>query len=208
MSDDTPAGITEEIEPATTEVAYAWGAEAAEDFTVPADQVDEPATGAPILAVAVLAGVALAVAAVAAVVVLVTPTRTDHYDLRPMPVQAAPEPPKAAPAPAPVAAPPVAAPAPVIVQPPVAAPVQRPPVAAPPADANQQFSRQLAQGKMWQHTPDDDQQARRLCADLAAGGNVQPYIDGTERKSPQLLPQEAAQVVHDAIESYCPQYDR
>ena len=35
-----------------------------------------------------------------------------------------------------------------------------------------------------------------------------PYIDGTERKSPQLLPQEAAQVVHDAIESYCPQYDR
>jgi hypothetical protein len=48
--------------------------------------------------------------------------------------------------------------------------------------------------------------ARKLCRDLADGGSVQPYIDGTERKSPQLLPQEAAQVVHDAIESYCPQY--
>jgi hypothetical protein len=74
MSDDTLAGITEEIEPASTEV-YAWGSEAAEDFTVPADHVDQPPTGAPVLAVAALAGVAFAVAAVAAVVVLVTPPR-------------------------------------------------------------------------------------------------------------------------------------
>jgi hypothetical protein len=45
-----------------------------------------------------------------------------------------------------------------------------------------------------------------LCRDLATGGSVQPYIDGTERKSPQLLPQEAAQAVHDAIESSRPQF--
>lgn len=47
---------------------------------------------------------------------------------------------------------------------------------------------------------------RTLCADLAHGESVQPYIDGTLKKSPQLLPQEAAQVVYDAIQSYCPQY--
>jgi hypothetical protein len=199
VSDDTLAGVTEKIEPATTEVAYAWGAEAAEDFTEPADHVDEPARGAPVLAVAALAGVAFAVAAVAAVVVLVTPTRTDHYDLRPMPVQAAPEPPKAVPAP-----PPVAMPAPVAVPRPVQAPVVPPPVAPP--DANQRFGASLAHGRMWQNTPDDDAQARKLCADLANGGSVQPYIDGTERKSPQLLPQEARQVVEDAIAAYCPQY--
>ena len=45
-----------------------------------------------------------------------------------------------------------------------------------------------------------------MCADLAAGGSVNDYVTGTERKSPQLLPQEAAHAVHDAIESYCPQY--
>jgi hypothetical protein len=77
MSDDvTAVDATEALEPPSTEVAYAWGSEPDEDFTAPADQVDQPATGAPILAVAVLAGVAFAVAAVAAVVVLVTPTRT------------------------------------------------------------------------------------------------------------------------------------
>jgi Protein of unknown function (DUF732) len=94
--------------------------------------------------------------------------------------------------------------APVVAPPSVAAPVIPPPV-APPPDANQRFGASLARGKMWQNTTDDDQ-ARKLCADLANGGSVQPYIDGTERKSPQLLPQEARQVVEDAVESYCPQY--
>jgi hypothetical protein len=116
MNDDvTLADATAELEPPSTEVAYAWGSEPDDDFTMPADHVDQPSTGAPVLAVATLAGVAFAVAAVAAVVVLVTPPRTDHYDLRPMPAQALPEPPKAALAPAPKP-PPVAVPAPVIVQ--------------------------------------------------------------------------------------------
>jgi hypothetical protein len=59
---------------------------------------------------------------------------------------------------------------------------------------------------MWQNTPDDYQQARSLCRDLANGGSVDGYLQGTLRKSPQLTRAEAAQVVHDAIESYCPQF--
>ena len=61
---------------------------------------------------------------------------------------------------------------------------------------------------MWQNEADDDQQARSLCRDLANGGSMDGYLAGTLRKSPQLTPAEATQVVHDAIESYCPQYDR
>jgi hypothetical protein len=208
MSDEiTVVDATEALEPPPTGAIYAWGAE--DDFIVAAGQPDPPATGArSVVAVAVLAVFAAIAAVTAGVVVLLTPMRTDHYDLRPLPVQAAPAPPKAAPAPAPKAAPPPAAmPAPVmVVQPPVAAPVVPPP-AAPPADANQRFSRSLARGNMWQQ-PDanDDQQARSMCADLAAGGSVQPYIDGTERKSPQLLPAEARQAVEDAIQAYCPQF--
>jgi hypothetical protein len=40
---------------------------------------------------------------------------------------------------------------------------------------------------MW-HRPDvdDDAQARSLCQDLANGKSIQPNIDGTLRKSPQL----------------------
>lgn len=181
--DDTLAGITEEIEPATTEVAYAWGSEPAEDFTEPADHVDQPATGAPVFAVLALAGLALAIAALAAVVVLVTPIRAgvvNHYSIRPAPVEQAPAPP-------PKAAPPPAAPAPVIVQPPVTAPLQPPPPVAPP-DANQRFGASLAQGRMWQNEADDDQQARSLCRDLANGGSMDGYIAGTLRKSPQLTP--------------------
>lgn len=49
----TVVDATEALEPCPpTEVAYAWGSERAEDFTVPAGQVDEQATGAPVLAVA------------------------------------------------------------------------------------------------------------------------------------------------------------
>jgi hypothetical protein len=59
---------------------------------------------------------------------------------------------------------------------------------------------------MWKNEADDDQQARDLCQDLANGQSVQPYISGTLKKSPQLTPAEAAQVVRDAIQAYCPQY--
>jgi hypothetical protein len=81
MSDEiTVVDATEELKPTAdlpeVQTAYAWGSEAAEDFTEPADHVDQPARGAPVLAVAALAGIAFAVAAVAAVVVLVTPPRT------------------------------------------------------------------------------------------------------------------------------------
>jgi hypothetical protein len=62
MSDDvTAVDATEALEPPSTEVAYAWGSEPDEDFTAPADHVDEPATGAPVLAVAALAALALAI---------------------------------------------------------------------------------------------------------------------------------------------------
>jgi Protein of unknown function (DUF732) len=60
---------------------------------------------------------------------------------------------------------------------------------------------------MWQRPDvDDDAQARSLCQDLADGKSIQPYIDGTLRKSPQLSRSEARQVVEDAIVPYCPQF--
>lgn len=98
-------------------------------------------------------------------------------------------------------------PAAAVVLPPVQARVVPPPV-APPRNANQRFSASLAQGRMWQNEADDDQQARSLCRDLANGGSMDGYLAGTLRKSPQLTLAEATQVVHDAIESYCPLYDR
>jgi hypothetical protein len=195
--DDTLAGVTQELETASAETVYAWQHEPPEDEP----ETDDPPPGVsyrPMIAVAALAAVALAIAGVAAVVSLASPARQpDHYSMRPPVVEQAP-------APRAALAPPKATPAPVVVQPPVA--VQPPPVAVQP-NANQRFGASLAQGKMWQQ-PDanDDQQARSMCADLAAGGSVNDYVTGTERKSPQLLPQEAAQAVHDAIESYCPQY--
>jgi hypothetical protein len=56
--------------------------------------------------------------------------------------------------------------------------------------------------------PDDTQQAQQLCKDLPNGESPDAYIAGTMRKSPQLTPGEAAAVVGDAIEAYCPQYAR
>ncbi len=47
-----------------------------------------------------------------------------------------------------------------------------------------------------------------MCQDLANGGSAQPYIDGTLKKSPSLAPWQAALVVHQAIQAYCPQYDQ
>jgi hypothetical protein len=169
-----------------TEAIYAW-----------ADEPDEGATfDAPqraVVAIAALAAVALALASVAAVVSLLTPPREpDHYSIRPAPIEQAPAPTPAPPRPTVEASPPVHRLAPP----------------APKPDANQRFQASLAQGQMWQNTPDDDHQARQLCRDLANGGSVNDYITGTEAKSPQLTPQEAAQVVRDAVQAYCPQFNR
>lgn len=92
MSDEiTVVDATEALEPPPTGAIYAWGAE--DDFIVAAGQPDPPATGArSVVAVAVLAVFAAIAAVTAGVVVLLTPMRTDHYDLRPLPVQAAPAP--------------------------------------------------------------------------------------------------------------------
>jgi Protein of unknown function (DUF732) len=190
MSDETTVvDATEALDPPETGAIYAWSAE--DDFTVPANHVDQPVSGGRVLAVAVVAAVAAVAAVTAGVVVLLTPAPQPQrqYVIRPAPVEQLPPPPAPKPAPPPV----VAAP-----------PVQH--VQAPPPDANQRFSALLGQGQMWQNTPDDNQQAISLCQDLAHGGSVQPYIDGTLRKSPQLTPQEARQVVEDAIRAYCPQY--
>ena len=58
------------------------------------------------------------------------------------------------------------------------------------------------------NTPDDDQQARSLCRDLAAGESSDDYVRGTLKKSPQLTTAEAQQVIADAVQAYCPQYSR
>lgn len=195
MSEDTLAGATEAIEPPPTEVVYAWADEEQ-------GQVSETRTPRSVVVVAALAGVALAVAALAAMVVLVSSRpQPDHFTIRPAPVEMPPPPVSKA------VAPPIAAPPAQHLIPP-APEVQQPPVAAP--NATDKFSRSLAQGHMWfrQSPSVEASEARAMCQDLANGGSVNDYIAGTERKSPQLLPSEARQVVYDAIDAYCPQYDR
>jgi hypothetical protein len=51
-----------------------------------------------------------------------------------------------------------------------------------------------------------DSEAEAMCKDLASGGSIQPYITGTLRKSPSLAPWQAAMVVRQAVQAYCPQY--
>jgi Protein of unknown function (DUF732) len=192
MNTETVAADTETLEPAPTEVVYAWRDEPDDDT----EEVAEGRGSGVILGVAALAAVACVVAIATAVALLMRPTPQPerHYVIRPPIVEQLP-PPKPAPPP------------PVIAAPPATPPVQQAPVqAAPPPDANQHFQASLGKGLMWQNTPDDDAQARQLCADLAAGRPIDGHVTGTERKSPQLMPQEARQVVQDAIEAYCPQY--
>jgi hypothetical protein len=155
-----------------------------------------------------LAGTALAIASVAAVVTLTSvPRQADRFEIRPAPVEAAQAPPPAATAPKPPAQVP---------------PVQPPPQAAPheqePPNAHQTFTGSLrgdtaqTQGGAGLYPTEApaaiDSEAESMCQDLAAGGAIQPYITGTLAKSPTLAPWQAAQVVHQAILSYCPQYDR
>jgi Protein of unknown function (DUF732) len=193
VNSETVAADTEGLDPAPTEPCYAWQDVPDEEPTEAAEGLIPRGGNGLVVAVAVLAAVACVVAVAAAVLMLARPTPQPQrqYVLRPAPVEQMPAPKPPAPKPAP---PPVVA----------APPVQH--VQAPPPDANRRFEALLGQGQMWQRGADDPQQAIELCADLAHGGSPQPYIDGTLKKSPQLLPQEARQVVEDAIAAYCPQY--
>lgn len=204
---DKTAGVvdpTEAIEPEVT-TALAWSNDQAdEEPTRPAPAV------ATVVAVAALAGVALAVASVAAVVALMTPhPQPDRFTIRPAPIEQVPppEPPKAPPPP-PAQLPAQAAPPLQHISPPQ----------APPPDANQRFTDALKDDKpqtqggsgLYPTQPAGtiNSEAQSMCQDLANGGAIQPYIDGTLAKSPSLAPWQAAQVVHQAIQAYCPQYEK
>jgi Protein of unknown function (DUF732) len=197
MSDEiTVAGATGALEPPPTGGIYAWSSE--DDYTEAAGQPDPPAPGArSVVAVAVLALFAAIAAITAGAVVLLTPTPREHFAIRPAPVEQAPAPPK-----------------PVIPNPVIAAPVQ-PPAAQPP-DAHETFNQALTGDKPQTQNnaglyPTDspaavDSEAKAICQDLAGGGDLQPYIAGTPRKSPSLAPWQAALVVRQAVGAYCPQY--
>jgi Protein of unknown function (DUF732) len=179
--------------------AYAWSDEPTEPDYAPTG------TNRSVVAAFALGAVGLAVACVAAVVTLTSvPRQPDRFEIRPAPVQEIPPPPKpAAPAPKPVQAPPQAAPP---------AHEQEPP------NAHQTFAGALrgdtaqTQGGAGLYPTEPqgtiDSEAQAMCQDLAHGGAIQPYITGTLAKSPSLAPWQAAQVVHQAIDAYCPQYNR
>jgi hypothetical protein len=179
--------------------AYAWQDEPDELR----DEFAAPTRHKYGIAAVALAGTALAIACVAAVVTLTSvPRQPDRFEIRPAPVQQIPPPPKPE-APAPPVAPPQAAPP---------AHEQEPP------NAHQTFTGALrgdtaqTQGGAGLYPTEApgavDSEAEAMCQDLAHGGAIQPYITGTLAKSPSLAPWQAAQVVHQAIEAYCPQYDR
>lgn len=206
---DKTAGVvdpTEAIEPETT-TALAWSSDQADD-----EELSHPAAAGanrPVVAVAALAGVALALASVAAVVALMTPhAQPDRFTIRPAPIEQVPPP-------APPKAPPAPAPPRVQAAPPIQ---QAAPPQAPPPDANQRFTDALKDDKpqtqggsgLYPTQPAGtiNSEAQSMCQDLANGGAIQPYIDGTLAKSPSLAPWQAAQVVHQAIQAYCPQYEK
>jgi Protein of unknown function (DUF732) len=140
-----------------------------------------PSGSRSVVAVTALAAVAVALTAVSAVLAVAVSAGADHYVIGELLVEPAP-----APSPA---------------------PVQLSPGEATPPGAHQRLAAAFARDGMWQQSgPYDEEQARDLCQDLANGRSLTPYIEGTEEQNPQLTPQEAAQVVYQAIESYCPQY--
>ena len=206
MSDDT----TRKEEPTSGVVetraldlpVYAWGEEPEEETKVLAT-IRRRLFDARIIP-AVITGVAVAAVSIAGTLAL-TPG-PDHFTIRPAPVEQVPAPKVVAPKPV---QPPIAAP-PAVVVPPVQHLVQ-------PPDARQTFTGALrgdtpeTQGGNGLYPTDSpaavDSEAAEMCRDLANGGSVQPYIDGTLRKSPTLAPWQAALAVHQAIRAYCPQYD-
>jgi len=158
--------------------------------------------------------VAIGAVSVAATLILTTPRQPDHFTIRPVPVEQtpAPAPPPAAASPAPIAAPPKPATVPPAAAPPPAA------VSLPLPSAQRTFNRSLrgdtpetqnGAGLYPTESPAAiDSEAESMCNDLANGGSLQPYITGTLQKSPTLAPWQAAQVIHQAIQAYCPQDDR
>ena len=204
---------TETLEPAELqEVAHAWDEEFEDEW-----QEDEPRRVVSLLrgldghlVPVVITAVAVAAVSIAATLMLTAP-RGDRFNMLPGIVEQAPPkappPPEAVPAPPPPAAPPVPA-----------HPDQAAPPASPPPDAHQQFTQALQGDKpetvggngLHPNQPPDviNAEAQEMCQDLANGGSIQPYIDGTLQKSPSLAPWQAALVVHQAIQAYCPQYDR
>jgi Protein of unknown function (DUF732) len=140
-----------------------------------------PSGSRSVVAVTTLTAVAAALIAVSVGRAVESSPLADQYVIGELPVEPAPAPPSA--------------------------PVQLATGKPTPPGANQRLVASFASDGMWQQSgPYDEEQARDLCQDLANGRSLTPYIEGTEEKNPQLTPQEAAQVVYEAIESYCPQY--
>jgi hypothetical protein len=202
MSDDTE--VSETVAPDT---AHAWSAEP-EEATEAHPVTHRRFFDARIIP-AVITGVAVAAVSIAGTLAL-TP-RAGHFTIRPAPVEQIPAPPKAV-----TPEPPKPAPkAPKAAPPAQHAPAQH---LAQPPDARQTFSRALRGDTLQTQNgaglyPTDppatvDSEAESMCQDLANGGSIQPYIDGTLRKSPTLAPWQAALVVKQAVEAYCPQYER
>ncbi len=232
MSDDTSAdpaavGETEALEASPTEASpteaspteavYAWSDETWDE--------GRPARSPRIdgrVIPAALTALAAAAVSVAATLVLTTPREPDRFTIRPAPVEQAAPPPTTMlieqpppPAPRSLAKPsPPAAPA-YPAPPAQAAPA---PAQAPPPDARGQFTRSLhgdtlaTQGGRGLNLTEGpaavDSEAADLCNSLANGGDVQPYIDGTLKKSPSLTRWQAVLVVNQAIHAYCPQFTR
>jgi hypothetical protein len=203
--DITEAGATLE-----SQTVYAWDEEPEQE---PRWRITDLLRDGRIIP-AVIAAVAVAAVSVAATLAL-TPG-PDHFTIRPAPIEQVPPPKPAAPAPEAVAPAPPAAPAPASrpVQH-VPAPVQAAPQSPP--NAHQAFTQALrgdtretqnGAGLYPTNPAAVDSEAEQMCQDLANGGSIQPYITGTERKSSTLAPWQAAEVVHQAIQAYCPQYLR
>jgi len=222
---------TQEVIPPSTGVVHAWGDEPEETW-----RRDRWATLSSWITYltqmfrdgrfipAVVAAVAIAAVSIAGTLVLrPAPAR---FSISPAPVEQAPPPPAPKPLPpapkplplAPKAAPPPQASPPPVAPPPVQHPhVQAapPPPQSPPPGAHPAFTRMLrgntratqnGAGLYLENPAKVDSEAEAMCEDLANGGSIQPYITGTLRKSPSLAPWQAAMVVHQAVQAYCPQY--
>ena len=224
MSDETgniPAPDTEVGADAPNTVVYAWSAEADNDPAqtgerrwVTTDFLRRLRPDGRIVP-AVIAAVTVIAVAGAGMLVFRPQSSTRHYSIAQVPIiqrAAPPEPaaPKpASPKPAPVAEPPVAAPPPAPgPAPPVAVP--RPQLSAPapvPLTPSQKFNDSLQRDGMHSTgTPaQNDYYAEQMCRDLSHGGNPDEWAQNTEQGD-RLEPGKGAKAVHDAIESYCPQF--
>lgn len=212
--EDTEAAATETADAQPTERVYAW-----QDELDEADRLDRrplPTALMILLSSVVVCGIGLGAYVIGERANLHFPTTARP----PSPAQRFVPPPQIGPFPVPskLAPPPEVQTPPPEAQreaPPVAQP---PPVQAAPPPAAKQFTNALNGDKVQtqggnglyptQPASTINSEAQSMCQDLANGGAIQPYIDGTLAKSPSLAPWQAAQVVHQAIQAYCPQNDR